>query len=268
MRRRGFTLIELLVVIAIIAILATMLLPVLNNARERARTATCINNLKQLGLAWMMYLDDYDEYFPPVDQGNVCWAYPGNYSKNWIGFIAPYVEQIKKNYPLPTNKLVNGGDFVCICPTILGLTAAATSQPNPDTGNNEWWNYSYMFHYRDAHGDNHAFVVYSGSTVIRGKKVSEINKMHPVYRWIMTDYVWAMRTQNYFVHPGGKGPTYGNTDGRGGTGGNWLNRLYIDGSVHTIHVPQQNNYPYTGGYWYHRGDITPYGSFHPNASIP
>ena len=63
-RQRAFTLIELLVVIAIIAILAAILFPVFARAREQARKATCLSNLKQIGLAANMYVQDYDEQFP------------------------------------------------------------------------------------------------------------------------------------------------------------------------------------------------------------
>ena len=69
-RTHSFTLIELLVVIAIIAILAAILLPALNSARERGRTASCVNNLKQMGVMMHAYADAHDGFFPPYTDAN------------------------------------------------------------------------------------------------------------------------------------------------------------------------------------------------------
>ena len=83
MKKKGFTLIELLVVIAIIAILAAILFPVFAKARAKARQSTCASNLKQLGIAFMNYMQDYDEMIP--------YAYLPGAGYPWYRQIPPYI---------------------------------------------------------------------------------------------------------------------------------------------------------------------------------
>jgi prepilin-type N-terminal cleavage/methylation domain-containing protein/prepilin-type processing-associated H-X9-DG protein len=136
-RLRGFTLIELLVVIAIIAILAAILFPVFAQAREKARQASCLSNIKQINLGWQMYMQDYDETWPFRASGNAVgpgagcsYRYVcdgpgvlGGYC-NWPDLIQPYM----KNYR------------IVACPSapadLSGVAAGYT--PNLGIGINEY----------------------------------------------------------------------------------------------------------------------------------
>ena len=90
--KRAFTLIELLVVIAIIAILAAILFPVFAQARESARLTSCLSNMKQQGLAWGMYAQDYDEQIIPWNTVQDGAGTAAQVLGCWTNLIQPYVK--------------------------------------------------------------------------------------------------------------------------------------------------------------------------------
>jgi prepilin-type N-terminal cleavage/methylation domain-containing protein/prepilin-type processing-associated H-X9-DG protein len=141
-RRKAFTLIELLVVIAIIAILAAILFPVFARARENARRASCISNLKQFGLAMMQYTQDYDETYPINSW--VCGTNPclGVYESGttvtilWYYALTPYIKNYQiYNCPSATQSYQNvrsDGNVTYSSASNYGWNTYATGSTYPD----------------------------------------------------------------------------------------------------------------------------------------
>lgn len=190
--RRAFTLIELLVVIAIIAILAAILLPVLDKAEQRAEGMRCLDNLRQLGIGWIMYAhDNNDNLCPLTGEANMVTsptdpnAQPGGSKCSWVlgsmqslsegatniallqaGLLYAYVNNFKV-YKCPA-------DSVCVNPALQGLLKVRSYSMNcwMNVSGNDNWNQTEGYN-----GTIHQQVIYT--------KLSRIPT--PAERWVLID---------------------------------------------------------------------------------
>jgi len=190
----SFTLIELLVVIAIIAILAAILLPALQQAREKARQIRCISNLKQIGLGFSMYVQTYNERIP-------CLQYSPD--PNWLRLISPYVGS-----KMSTAIADSAKPSLWKCPTALGT--------HPDVKDCAWGvNHTY--------GGNNFILHYSTTTAYAFANLSIFK--HPAKTMLAGDGHW-ISAQHYWDQPLNTSASFPDSEHSGGA-----NFLFLDGHV-------------------------------------
>ncbi|MCX7917285.1 MAG: DUF1559 domain-containing protein [bacterium] len=228
-KKFGFTLIELLVVIAIIAILAGIILPILNEARDRAYRAVCMNNLRQLGVAIHMYANDYEDTIPtaiPLWDGyyangyiaHLLWGeYRGTYTYYNLGLLIAGYRQNKQKYIQNPENL--------FCPSYVYISWWQKRRFSLIDEFRRTFEINYMRSYSNYVLNNSPTV---GSAIIK-RKLSRLAKEEMILMADMFDGFNGGYTNTHFNHPG-KGKYAWLPAG--------LNVLFADNSV--VWVPNKN----------------------------